>query len=395
MPHVKLCGITRLEDAEQAAELDAWAIGFILWPQSKRAADPAVAAGIARAMRRRLELVGVFVNPTLDEVVHAVEAIGLTHVQLHGDEGPAFCAAVAQRTGARVIKALGIESRADMREIERFHTDFHMLDAGARRQRPDVGLAARRAAPLAGAGDPGRRADARERRRGDRRRAAVGRRRRPPGSRRSRGSRTRPRSRRSCAGRAAHTAVADLDRRRASLRPLRRPVRPRDADAGAGRARGRVARGARRRRLPRRAGDAAARLRRPPDAALPRQAPVGGRRPPDLPQARGPAPHRRAQDQQRARPDAAGQAHGQGADHRRDRRRPARRGDRHGVRAARARVRRLHGHRGHAPPEAQRAADGAAGRRPWRRSRPARARSRRRCRRRSATGSRTSAARTT
>jgi phosphoribosylanthranilate isomerase len=130
MPHVKLCGMTRLEDAEQAASLDAWAIGFILWPQSKRAADPAVAAGIARAMRRRLELVGVFVNPTLDEVVHAVEAIGLTHVQLHGDEGPAFCSAVAQRSGARVIKAIGIQSGADMRDIERFHTDFHMLDTG-------------------------------------------------------------------------------------------------------------------------------------------------------------------------------------------------------------------------------------------------------------------------
>jgi phosphoribosylanthranilate isomerase len=130
MPHVKLCGITRPEDAELAASLDAWAIGFILWPQSKRKADPAVAAGIARQQRRRLELVGVFVNPTLDEVVHAVEGIGLTHVQLHGDEGPAFCAAVAQRTGARVIKALGIASGADMRAIERFHTDFHMLDTG-------------------------------------------------------------------------------------------------------------------------------------------------------------------------------------------------------------------------------------------------------------------------
>jgi phosphoribosylanthranilate isomerase len=130
MPHVKLCGITRLEDAELAASLDAWAIGFILWPQSKRAADPAVAAGIARAVRRRLELVGVFVSPTLDEVAHAVESIGLTHVQLHGDEGPAFCSAVAQRTGARVIKALGIGSGADIRDIERFHTDFHMLDTG-------------------------------------------------------------------------------------------------------------------------------------------------------------------------------------------------------------------------------------------------------------------------
>jgi phosphoribosylanthranilate isomerase len=130
VPKVKLCGITRPEDAELAASVDAWAIGFILWRGSKRAADPAVAAGIARQHRRKLELVGVFVNPTLDEVVHAVEGIGLTHVQLHGDEGPAFCAAVAQRTGARVIKALGITSGADIRAMERFHTDFHMLDAG-------------------------------------------------------------------------------------------------------------------------------------------------------------------------------------------------------------------------------------------------------------------------
>jgi phosphoribosylanthranilate isomerase len=72
----------------------------------------------------------VFVNPTLDEVAHAVEGIGLTHVQLHGDEGPAFCSAVAQRTGVRVIKALGIGSGADIRAVERFHTDYHMLDTG-------------------------------------------------------------------------------------------------------------------------------------------------------------------------------------------------------------------------------------------------------------------------
>jgi phosphoribosylanthranilate isomerase len=130
MARVKLCGTTRPEDAELAVEVGAWAIGFILWAGSKRAADPAVAAGIARAQRRKIELVGVFVNPTLDEVVHAVEAIGFSHVQLHGDEGPAFCSAVAQRTGARVIKATGIASGADMRAIERFHTDYHLLDSG-------------------------------------------------------------------------------------------------------------------------------------------------------------------------------------------------------------------------------------------------------------------------
>jgi len=129
MAHVKVCGITRVEDAELAASLDAWAIGFILWPGSKRFCDPAVATGIARAVRRRVELVGVFVNPALDEVVRAVDTIGLSHVQLHGDEGPSFCSAVAQRTGARVIKAVRIASGADIQAVERFHTDLHLLDS--------------------------------------------------------------------------------------------------------------------------------------------------------------------------------------------------------------------------------------------------------------------------
>lgn len=150
MTRVKLCGITRPEDAELAASLDAWAIGFILWPGSKRRVDPAVAAGIARAQRRKLETVGVFVNPTLDDVAHAVEGIGLTYVQLHGDEGPAFCTAVAQRTGVRVIKALGIGSGADIRDIERFHTDLHLLDTGrgGSGQTWDWALAAQRHSPV-------------------------------------------------------------------------------------------------------------------------------------------------------------------------------------------------------------------------------------------------------
>jgi phosphoribosylanthranilate isomerase len=128
---VKVCGITRLEDAELAASLGAWAIGFILWPGSKRAADPAVAAGIARAVRRRVEPVGVFVNASLDEIAHAADAIGLSHIQLHGDEGPAFCAEAGRRTGCRVIKAARVASGADLQALERFRVDFHLLDTAA------------------------------------------------------------------------------------------------------------------------------------------------------------------------------------------------------------------------------------------------------------------------
>ena len=81
----------------------------------------------------------------------------------------------------------------------------------------------------------------------------------------------------------------------------------------------------------------------------------------DLPQARRPQPHRISQDQQRARPGAAGAADGQDAGDRRDRSRPARGGHRDGVRAARPRVRRLHGRGRHRAAGAERGADAAAG----------------------------------
>jgi phosphoribosylanthranilate isomerase len=144
MTRFKVCGITRPEDAELAVELGAWALGFILWPGSKRHVESALAAGIARQFRRRTQLVGVFVNQTLDEVAHAADEIGLTHVQLHGDEGPSFCTAAGQRSGCRVIKALRVRSRADVVDAERFHTDMHLFDSPGNGQTWDWRLASAR-----------------------------------------------------------------------------------------------------------------------------------------------------------------------------------------------------------------------------------------------------------
>ena len=184
MTRVKVCGITRPEDAELAVELGAWALGFILWAPSPRAADPAVAAGIAAALRRRVELVGVFVNPTLDEVAQAAETLHLSHIQLHGDEGPAFCAEAGRRSGAKVIKAVRIASVADFQDLDRYHTDLHLLDTAARGLRGGSGetwdwaLAA--PAALVRAADPLRRPHRRERRRGDRGGRALSRSTSPP-----------------------------------------------------------------------------------------------------------------------------------------------------------------------------------------------------------------------
>ena len=126
---VKFCGITRPDDAEEAARLGAWAIGLNHWAKSPRRCDPVVAVEIGAALRRRLQVVGVFVNASLDEIASAVEDESLTMVQLHGDEGPAFCKEVARRTGCKVIKALRVRSAADVQSAEVFRTDFHLLDA--------------------------------------------------------------------------------------------------------------------------------------------------------------------------------------------------------------------------------------------------------------------------
>ena len=128
-PRIKFCGITTLDDARLAADAGAWAIGLILWDGSPRRCDPLVAAEIATALKRRVETVGVFVNPTLDELARAADAIGLTSVQLHGDEGPSFCAEAARRTGCKVIKAARVRSGADIQALVRFHTDYHLLDS--------------------------------------------------------------------------------------------------------------------------------------------------------------------------------------------------------------------------------------------------------------------------
>ena len=114
MSKVKICGITRLEDAELAIELGAWALGFILWPKSPRACDPAVAQAIGARLRRKAQTVGVFVDPTLDELSQAAEALALSTLQLHGDVGPAFCAEAGRRTGCKVIRAFRVGSGADV-----------------------------------------------------------------------------------------------------------------------------------------------------------------------------------------------------------------------------------------------------------------------------------------
>ena len=129
MTKIKFCGLTTVDDAERAVAAGAWAIGLIFWPRSPRRCELDAAVEIAAAVKRRVEVAGVFVNATLDHVAAMAEAVGLTMLQLHGDEGPAYSGEAARRTGCKVIKAVRVRSGADVQALSSFHTDYHLLDS--------------------------------------------------------------------------------------------------------------------------------------------------------------------------------------------------------------------------------------------------------------------------
>ncbi len=139
MTRVKICGVTEPDDALLAAELGAWAIGLILWPGSPRACPMDMAEEIGARLKRRLEVAGVFVNPTLDEITYAADRCSLALLQLHGDEGPAFCREAARRTGCKVIKAAPVKSVASVRALRSYRVDYHLLDAHVPGERGGTG----------------------------------------------------------------------------------------------------------------------------------------------------------------------------------------------------------------------------------------------------------------
>ena len=99
---VKICGIRRVQDALMAAEAGADAIGFIFWPNIPRFIDPFRARAIAAALPSLVMTVGVFVDQPADYIGGVASLVGLTAVQLHGSETPAFAASLRRP----VVKAI-------------------------------------------------------------------------------------------------------------------------------------------------------------------------------------------------------------------------------------------------------------------------------------------------
>jgi len=130
MTRVKVCGVTNIDDAQRAVDLGAWAIGLIFHEPSPRACALPDAEEIGRRLKRAgPDVTGVFVNRPLDEVAAIAEACELSMLQLHGDEGPAYCDEAARRTGCRVMKAAQVHDRSSVTALRAYHVDYHLLDA--------------------------------------------------------------------------------------------------------------------------------------------------------------------------------------------------------------------------------------------------------------------------
>jgi phosphoribosylanthranilate isomerase len=108
MMFVKICGITRAEDAQAAAEYGASAVGFVFWPESPRFVEPCRARAIIATLPCSVAAVGVFVNQPASHVNDVVRLVPLAAVQLHGDELPSFAAQMMRP----VIKAVSVDDGA-------------------------------------------------------------------------------------------------------------------------------------------------------------------------------------------------------------------------------------------------------------------------------------------
>lgn len=120
---VKICGVTRVEDARLAAELGADYLGLNFFAASPRLVEPEPAAEIARAVRGRLAIVGVFVNESRGRVEQLAEKVPLDLIQLHGDEGPEEIAAF----GRRAIKVFRVREDFDPDQVSAYPTAGALL----------------------------------------------------------------------------------------------------------------------------------------------------------------------------------------------------------------------------------------------------------------------------
>src|SRR5438045_6161274 len=129
MLRVKSCGLTTPQDAAAAVEFGADALGFNFFPGSRRYVRMETAGDWISALPENVEKVAILVNPTWDEAMAAATTPGITALQLHGAETPAFCRRLTEE-GIRFEKALPVSDPDSVADLPEFFTRTLLLDSG-------------------------------------------------------------------------------------------------------------------------------------------------------------------------------------------------------------------------------------------------------------------------
>ena len=125
---VKICGITNYEDAAAATDMGADLLGFNFYPKSPRYVTLKKAADIISRLPAFIDVAGVFVNATFEQVQEIIGDCNLNWVQLHGDENPQFCRSFLT-LNVKTMKAIRVKDQSDIQQAENFFTDAILLDA--------------------------------------------------------------------------------------------------------------------------------------------------------------------------------------------------------------------------------------------------------------------------
>ena len=134
---IKICGITRVHDALDAADAGADALGFNFYRASKRYVDPFVVGVIRAKLPRHILKVGLFVNAAREEIEQLDRELHFDLLQFHGNETPEFCA----RWGARVIRAIRLQRASDLAAIPAYSSaGYILLDASQPEQFGGTGI---------------------------------------------------------------------------------------------------------------------------------------------------------------------------------------------------------------------------------------------------------------
>ncbi len=128
IPKVKICGITNYDDGLAAMEMGADLIGFNFYPKSPRYIRPEDAARIVNKLPAFIDIVGVFVNSTLEETRQIASQCQLDWIQLHGDENAEFCRWLAYDS-PKTMKAIRVKDSSDIQQADGFFTDAILFDA--------------------------------------------------------------------------------------------------------------------------------------------------------------------------------------------------------------------------------------------------------------------------